>query len=65
MHLNPDVEYFLRRSLADAGEGEPEDWDVDHLLPELDPERIAFVDAAIARKDFGAVAATTAPCSAQ
>jgi len=63
--FNPDIEYYLRRFLAEAGEGTPEDWDVSKVLPELDPERIAFVDAAVARKDFGAVVETTAPCSAQ
>ncbi len=63
--LNPDIEYFLRRSLFVAGEGKPEDWDVSQMLPELDAERIAFLDDAIARKDFAAVVATTPACPVQ
>jgi len=61
--LNPDVEYWVRSRLALSDRLDPADWDISHLLPKLDPERIAFLDDAVARGDFSAVVETTGPCA--
>lgn len=61
--LNPDIEYFIRKSIERIREFEPTDWDVSALTPQLDAERIAFLDQAIEAGDFQSVVATTKPCS--
>lgn len=61
--LNPDIEYALRRSLQKRGAMEPSDWAVDHLLPQLDAKRRAFLDQAVDRNDLGAVFDTTTGCA--
>lgn len=62
INLNADVEYYLRRSLENDEEYRPEDWDTSHLIRRLTPERRAFVDAALERRDLKTVLATTPAC---
>lgn len=62
IYLNPDVEYFLRQI---SGVIDPEDEEfrnVDHLIPKLSKDCIAFLDDAVKRVDYGAVVDTTASC---
>ena len=60
--LNSDVEYFLRKSMELGKKMGAEEWDVLHLLPFLNKEKISFLDGAVANRDFSAVLGTTAPC---
>ena len=61
--LNPDVEYFLRKSMELGKKMSAKEWDVSHLLPFLNKEKISFLDEEILRKDFTAVLNATAPCN--
>ena len=60
--LNPDIEYYLRGLLPPAYEMDDGLDDTSHLEPLLTAERKAFLDAAIARRDFDSVLKTSPPC---
>jgi hypothetical protein len=62
IELNPDVDYFVRKWLAQSGY-KAKGVETDHLQPVLTPERKAFVDEALVRGDLKSVLETTAPCT--
>lgn len=65
INLNQDVEYFFRR-LRKAIDPEDEEFrNIDHLIPKLSKDRIAFLDDAVKRSDYQAVVDTTPPCPAR
>ncbi len=64
INLNPDVEYFLRKSLR-QNERLKNDRKTSHLEPLLSRERIEFIDQAVKRRDFEAVLQSTRPCTSQ
>ena len=65
--LNPDVELYIRKFLHKNDEFKKYKgtWYTAHLEPLLTPERIEFVNAAVARRDFEAVLNSTAACPTQ
>ena len=60
--LNPDVEYFFRKSLQRNDEYKNV-WDTRHLEPLLTRERKKFVSDAAGRKDLMSVLYTTPDCT--
>ena len=60
--LNPDVEYFLRKSVQLEGLSGIESWDMSSLMPLLSKEKIAFLDEAANNEDFDIVLDNTAAC---
>ena len=61
--LNPDVEYFYLSFAKKNGFSQKRrDWDVEHLLPKLSKERIAFLDEAVANNDLQSVLDSTKAC---
>ena len=61
--LNPDIEYYLRMSLRSSPRHE-EHWGVAGLETHLPAERIAFLKAAVSRRDLAVVRDTSATCPA-
>lgn len=60
--LNPDVEYFLRRSLKREAWTDSAQWDVTPLLDALSAERIEALNKAVAERNLAFVLATTPAC---
>lgn len=60
--LNPDVEYYFRKLMLPVPKEYEKYTDVSHLIPQLSPERLAFLEDAIAKRDYHAVATSTKPC---
>ncbi|MCY0096232.1 hypothetical protein [Hoeflea ulvae] len=64
VRLNPDVEYYFRKSFENDDDYLPRDWDSSHLIDQLTDQRKAFVEDAVKRRDLQAVLDTTADCAA-
>lgn len=64
VRLNPDVEYYFRKSFENDDDYLPRDWDTSHLIDQLTRERRAIVDDAVKRRDLQVVLDTTADCEA-
>lgn len=64
LSLNPDVEFFIRKSLQKNVElvEYKYTWYTGHLEPLMTQERIEFVNAAVERGDLDAVLSSTSPC---
>lgn len=61
IRLNPDVSYFLGKSLGKIRYLEPYA-DTSHLDPKLSDEKRQFLDEAVERDDFASVLESTPPC---
>ena len=60
--LNADVEYFLRMSLRRTYRFE-QHWGVAGLREQFSNARLAFLDAAVKRRDLSAVRSASSPCA--
>ena len=62
--LNPDVEYYLRKTLEIGGEHEWY-WNTSHLEPLLSAERVEFVNEAVKKRELNKVLQTTPHCASR